>query len=198
MDLDEMKNVWSEMAEQLEQQKQLTNDMILKMTQLQFKDRLRKIAIPETVSSIVCFVAGAYLLVNLSKLDILSYRIMGIVSIGILIILPIWSLSAIRKMRSISPSRHTYRETLLAFARGKKQFVFAQKMSMYLSFVLMFTLTPVIVKIAFGKELVITQKLLWLIPVCIFLFILFTRWVMRCYRNILNDADTILEDLKSK
>ncbi|WP_340063469.1 hypothetical protein [Ascidiimonas aurantiaca] len=197
MELDEMKNVWSEMAEQLEQQKQLTNEMILKMTQLQFKDRLSRIAIPEVLSSIVCFVAGFYLLANLSKLDTLSYRIMAMVSIGILIILPIWSLTTIKRMKRISPLKLTYKETLLAFAKGKKQFVFAQKLSMYLGFVLMFTLAPVMAKILLGKDLEINQKLLWFIPVGILLFVLFTRWVMRCYQNVLRDADAILEDLKS-
>ncbi|RKM87681.1 hypothetical protein D7036_24890, partial [Aquimarina sp. BL5] len=55
MELEEMKEVWSEISGQLEKQKKLTDKMIIMMTQEQYRKKWNKIAYPEILGTIICF-----------------------------------------------------------------------------------------------------------------------------------------------
>ena len=55
MEFEEMKFLWEEMSGKIEQQKKLTDSLIIKMTKSDYKNKLMKIFIPEMIGSLICF-----------------------------------------------------------------------------------------------------------------------------------------------
>jgi len=49
MEIEEIKALWSEMSDQLEQQKKLTNEIIMSMTQERYSNKFRTISKYETI-----------------------------------------------------------------------------------------------------------------------------------------------------
>ncbi|PKV51244.1 hypothetical protein ATE84_3318 [Aquimarina sp. MAR_2010_214] len=200
MELEEMQTVWSQMSDQIDKQKKLTDKMIIMMTQDQYRKKLNKIAYPEMIGAIICYSVVILILVNLNKLDNWYTLLSGIISTVILLVLPILSLKSIYQMRKINIARNNYKETLLEYSKGKKRFQVATKMGVYLGFVLMFVIMPVTSKIINNKDLFSETKSLWpfaiAIPVAIIFFIVFVRWVGKCYNNNINSAETLFKELE--
>jgi hypothetical protein len=197
MELEEMKAVWSDLSEQLEQQKKLTDEIILKMTQQQYRTKINKIFIPELIGTIICFGMGAILLFNLSKLDTTLTLSTGILTILILFALPVLSLGALRRLRSINVVSNTYQQTMQQYTRGIQQWQSIQQISLYISFVLMFVMVPPMLKIIKGKDLTIgPEDLLIYVPLAFIFFAFFTSYVYRCYRSVVRSTDQMLQDLE--
>ena len=89
MELEEMQAAWSQMSQDLEKQKQLTDEIILKMTQQKYTSQWNKIFTAEKIGGIICYTALIALLFNFNKFDTLGLQISGILCIIILAILPI-------------------------------------------------------------------------------------------------------------
>ncbi|AXT55084.1 hypothetical protein J8L88_04185 [Aquimarina sp. MMG015] len=201
MELEEMQHVWSEISGQLEKQKKLTDKMIMMMTQEQYRKKWNRIAYPEIFGTIICFGMALLILLNINTLETWYNMFFGISSAIILIILPILSLRSINKMSGINFYENSYRDTLVKYTKNKKQFQSLQKISYYLSFLLIFFILPVTSKILGGKDMFTGVKNLWplliFIPMGITFFVFFAKWVKKCYGKNINDAEEILKDLQS-
>lgn len=199
MELEEMQTVWSQMSDQIEKQKKLTDKMIIMMTQEQYRKKINKIAYPEMIGAIICYGVVILILINLNKLDNWYTLLSGIISIIILSVLPVLSLKSIYQMRKVNIAVNNYKETLLEYSKGKKRFQTVTKMGFYLGFILMFVIMPVTSKIFNNKDLFSETKSLWpfaiAIPVAIIFFIVFVRWVGRCYNNNINSAEALFKEL---
>src|SRR5882762_2326165 len=147
MELEEMQKVWIEMSEERKKQARLTDKLIIMMTQQQYKNRLGKIAVPETIGSFVSFAIVLLILINFGKYDTGWLVASGIVSAAILLVLPVLSLRAIHKMNNLNIGGNSYKQTLIEFAKRKRQFLFVQKLSFFLGFILAIACMPVILKI---------------------------------------------------
>jgi len=197
MELEEMKTVWQDLTKELDQQKKLTNEIILKMTQQEYKSKINKIAIPEVIGSVFCFGMAVVLLANLSLYDHTLTLACGIVSIIILLALPIASLRSIRRLNSINLIKNSYKETLMEYRLGRRQLKVVQQVSFVLSFFLLFTSLPPISVIMKGKDLFAeTSVWLWYVPFGLLFFAFFTYYVYRCYKSIINSTDQLIEDLE--
>ncbi len=200
MELEEMQSIWSELSGQLEKQKKLTDKMIIMMTQDKFRSKINKIAYPELLGTIICFGSAILILMNLNKLDNWYNMISGIVSLLILIILPILSLTSINRMRKVEIATNNYKETLLSYAKRKKQFQTVTKWGYYLGFILMFTIMPITTKILNNKDLFSETKRVWpfliAIPLAIVFFIVFSKWVMKFYNKNINSAESLIKELE--
>ncbi len=196
MELEEMKTLWDKMSQDLEKQKKLTDKLITDMTQEQYNNRLRKISIPETIGAFICFGIAVMLLFYFGKLDTWYLKLSGIFSIIFYLLIPILSLRSIYKIKSINIAKNNYKQTLVDFARYKKHFLFIQKLAIYLSFLLMIVVLPVVVKIMDGRDLFIGGKLwIWYIPIMFIFLFFFSRWGYRCYSNLTTKAENILKEL---
>ncbi|XLS30084.1 hypothetical protein ACJD0Z_04485 [Flavobacteriaceae bacterium M23B6Z8] len=197
MDLDEMKEVWTEMSQELQKQKKITTQMVEKMTKIEYRNRMNKIVIPEIIGGIVCGASALYIIFNINKMDSWYLIVSAVVTLLILIVLPLLSFRSLRNIYNISPAVHNYKETLIKYNRGKKQLKFVQQLSVYLSFILMFAMIPVCLKLFSNKDLsqFNYEKLLWTMPIAIIFIILFTRWVLKCYRNVIKGTDALLAEL---
>ncbi len=69
MELEEMKSAWKELSTELEKQKKLTNDIILKMAHKKSASRLSRIIYAESIGSVITLAAVIYLISNFHKLN---------------------------------------------------------------------------------------------------------------------------------
>ncbi|MFD2562411.1 hypothetical protein [Aquimarina rubra] len=202
MELEEMQTVWSEISGQLEKQKKLTDKMIIMMTQEQYRKKWNKIAYPEIFGTIICFSMAILIFANISTLETWYNIILGISSAVILLVLPVLSLRSINKMSGIDFYTNSYKDTLIKYTKSKKQFQSLQKISYYLSFLLIFLILPVTSKIIGGKDMFTGVKNIWpliiFIPLGITFFVFFTKWVKKCYGKNINEAENILKDLQTE
>jgi hypothetical protein len=196
MDLEEMKNTWGEMSNEIDKQKKLTDKLIMMMTQEKYDKSLRKISVPETVGTVICFIAALLILFNFEKLDTWYLQLCGSIIIGILIVTPIMSLKSIKKMNSINISKNNIKQTIIEFNKGKKQFKFAQKSGFYMSYIMFLISIPVAGKLMSNKDLFLQDKgWLWFIPLGFLFVYLFSKIVFRFYNKSTSDAENLLKEL---
>jgi hypothetical protein len=197
MEFEEMKSLWGEMSGKIEQQKKLTDSLIIKMTKADYKNKIMKIFIPELIGALVCFAAALYILLSFQKLDRWYLIVCGIVSVLILLLLPFLSFSATHKIRSVNILANNYKQSLLEYSKGKRQFVFVQKLSFYLGAVLFLTVLPVMGQLIAGKDLFIESRLWLWYAVGYTFFYGFSKWVFRKYTKATVEAEEILKELEN-
>lgn len=201
MELEEMQAVWTQMSDKIEKQKKLTDKMIIMMTQEKYRNKLNKIAYPETIGAVICYAIVVLILVNITKLDNWYSLLCGVICILVLSVLPILSLKTIHRIKNIDIVANSYKDTLLEYAKQKKSFQKSMKLGYYLGFVLMFAIMPVTTKIIKGKDLFENTKSIWpfaiAIPLAIVFFIYFSKWAIRCYNNNINSAESLIKDIES-
>ncbi len=197
MELDEMKNQWDVMSKEIEKQKLLTDKLIMDMTQERYNNKLRSISIPETLGTIICFATAIYIIMNLSKLDTWYLLFSGIFMAAFCVVLPILSLKSIKGMQQINIKKDSYKQALLKFAKSRKQFMYVQKVSFYLSFILMVVSLPVAGKLMKNKDLFLESKgWLWYLPLGLIFLYFFSKWLFKRYKRTTGIAENLLKELE--
>ena len=196
MEFEEMKSLWGEMSGKMEQQKKLTDSLIIKMTKSDYKNKIMKVFIPEMIGALICFAGVLYVLFNIQKLDKWYLMVCGIVSVLILVLLPILSFNSIHKIRSVNIIDNNYKQSLLEYSKGKQQFLFVQKLSFYLGAVLLLTILPVMGQLIGGRDLFIETHLWLWYAVGYPFFYGFSKWVFRKYAKATTEAEGILRELE--
>lgn len=196
MELEEMQLLWSEMSTELAQQKKLTDQIIIEMTKEKYQNKISGIARYESIGAVFCLVFALLLILNFHLLDTWYFVAAGIFSIVFYLLMPYFSLSAIWKMRNIDLASNNYQQTLIDFTRARRQFLLTQRWGIYLGFVLMIVVMPLVVKIMDDKNLFTDSNfLLWYIPIGAVCLFLFARWGYNCYSNITASAENLLQEL---
>mgnify|MGYP001814597218 CR=1 FL=1 len=199
MEIEELQATWTQMSEELEKQKKLTKEIILKMTHQNYKDRLNRIAIPEKISAVFTYVVAAIILLRFHELDTWALRICGIITLVILIVLPYFSLKYLNRMRKLNVSELTYKESIVAYEKSKQRYQRFMKFTVYAGFVLMLIILPVTSKLFDGDDIFSESQgnfWYWFLPLGMTFYYLFTRRVLRCYNNNIKKAGIILKDLE--
>lgn len=198
MELEEMRNEWQEMSKDLEKQQLLTDKLILDMTQEKYNNKLKSISIPETIGAVICILTAVYIVVSFNKLDAWYIQLSGLLTALFCIVLPIFSLKSILGMQKINMSTSNYKQTLESFAKSKKRFVLIQKISFYMSFILVIVSLPVAAKLLNGKDLFLESKVwLWYVPFGFLFVYLFSKWVFKQYKKTTNSAEKLLKELET-
>ena len=199
MKIEELQGIWTELSAELEKQKKLTHEIIIKMTRERYRNKLQKIAIYEGIGAIICFAAALFLLVNFGKLDSWYLMLCGLFTICYLLVLPILVFRSIRQMSRIDIAKGHYTDNLLAFSKARSQFLFLQRIGIGLAFVLMVTALPVASKIMKDRDLfAATATWYWYIPIMLIFLVFFSRWGYRSYRSITLSAENLIRDLENK
>ncbi|MBL86887.1 MAG: hypothetical protein CMO82_09555 [Winogradskyella sp.] len=197
MELEEMKSLWEDMSQKVDQQKILTDQLILDMTKERYENRMRRISVPETISAFVCFTAVIYLIINFNLLDVWYLQLSGVLTIVACLLLPILSLKSIKKMKAIDISKSTYKEVLVNYAKEKTKFMRLQKISFYASFLVLILAVITFGKIMKGIDVfIMTEKLNWLVPSGIGVLFIFSQWVLKKYKKATDSANDILKELE--
>ena len=199
MELEEMQAAWTQMSNQLEKQKKLTDDIIMKMTQEKFSKQWNTIGAAEKVGTVISYIAAIVLLFHFNKLDTPLLQVCGVLCVLILFIAPILSLKSIYGVQNISVA-DPYTKMMERYATAKKRFVNFQKANMILSFFFMLLTIPVTGKLFNDENLFesLDTKLLIALPICFLLFFLLIRYVSKCYRGILKRSEDILNEIEEK
>jgi ABC-type transport system involved in cytochrome bd biosynthesis fused ATPase/permease subunit len=195
MELEEMKTLWEEMSVEVEKQKKLTDSLIIKMTRADYRNQLNKIMLPEAIGALVCFAGTVFILINLQKLNTWYLLACGVISALILVLLPVLSIKAIRKMRSVNISDNSYKQSLLEYTNGKIQFVFVQKLSFCLGAILMIVILPLMGQLIGGKDFFVTTRLWYLYAIAFPFFYWFAKSVFKSYNKTSANAENILKEL---
>ncbi len=199
MELEELQATWLQMSTELENQKKLTNDIIMKMTQDKYAKKFSKISMLETIGAIICFMVVLLLIINFKKLDTPFLIGCGILTLIFLIILPVVVLRLLSKIRNLDIISNTYKETLIQYTKTKNKLLFIQKANLVLSFVYFFITLPLATKIIGNKNLVLSDKgasfYILTIVVLVGLFF-FARWGYRSYKKIIAGAENVIKELE--
>ena len=201
MQLEEMQNLWEEMSVKVDSQKQLTDKLIMEMTQQKFKNRFGKLSIFETIGAVICFAAAIFILLNMDKMETWYLKLCSIISIVILIILPIFSLNSLKGMKKLNLTKNTYKQTLIEFTKKKKNMLLVQQAGMAISIVLMWMVVPVFSMIMNGKDFFKQEHSIGLIIFYIATTIgvlIFARWGYACYKRITASAEKDLMELEAQ
>ncbi len=197
MELKELETLWSEMSQELETQKKLTNELIMNMTQAKYSNKFKKISTYETIGGVICIIAAIFVLTKFSLLDTWYLQLCGLFTVIFLILLPVLTLSSLRRIQKLNIADNNIKETLVSFSKAKKQLLFLQRLGIYLSFILMFTVLPVASKIMNSKDLFVDSNILYVyLPIMAIFIFFFARWGYGCYKSITNSAENILKELE--
>ena len=192
-----MQSLWGEMTAEIEKQKKLTDQLILKMIRINFRHKINKILIPETIGSFVGLAGIVFIFIGFDKLNTWYLQAAGIISALILAVLPLLSFRAIHTMLAVNISVQNYKEALSAWSKGRKRFVLAQKLGFYLGAILMALILPVMVRLMGGRD-VFLERRVWLLYVASLpFFFFFAAWVFTKYFRIATDAENILQELEA-
>ncbi|ALM07085.1 hypothetical protein SB49_04170 [Sediminicola sp. YIK13] len=197
MDLEEIQEVWSEMSDQLEQQKKLTDKIILDMTQDRYTRKFSTISKIETFGAIICFIMAFYMLFNFDKLDIWYLQVCGAFSIAFLIGLPILTLGSLKNIQKINIAEKNIKDTLVTYSKAKNKVLAIQRLGIFLCYIFMMTCLPVFSKLMKDKDLFQQGSFpIWYVVIMGVFIAFFARWGYGWYKKITQSAEGILKELE--
>jgi len=196
MELDDLKNTWNSATSKLEQQPKLTAKIIDQMTQEKYKSKITKIVYPEIIGVTICLISAIFIVVNYYKLDSTFLKIVGILSIMLLLSLSIISLLSLKELWIKKDMNKPYAETLKTLAIQKLQFWKLQRMNITLSYLLMVTVIILLSKLFKGIDLTHNTSF-WTFSFSFgYIFLLFySKWVSKYYKKTLKQTEELLQEL---
>lgn len=200
MELEELQSAWTQMSLQLEKQKKLTHQIIMEMTQQKYYRRFRKLFLYEGAGAVICLLAAAYLIWNISRLDTWYLLAFGGMALLFLTALPVWILYSLYRIQSIDLLQGLYRNTLLEFTRAKQRLLIAQRTAITLGFLFILIIFPLAGKLLNNEDFFKNNQYFWLwyVPLIgVFLFY-FSRMAYRHYLRAIADAESLIRDLESE
>jgi hypothetical protein len=196
MELEEMKFLWGEMSREMENQKKLTGTLIMKMIRINYRNKINKILIPESIGAMACLAAILYIAAGMHNLNTWYLQVCGFLSVIILFFLPLLSLKATHRIRSVKVSENNYAQSLAEYAKAKMKFLYVQKFSLYLCALLLVVVLPVMGALVGGKDLFMTKSLWFSYALMFPSFYTFFRWVFKSYVKTTAEAENILKELE--
>lgn len=197
MELDDLKNKWNEVSEQLEKQQLLTDKLIMELTATKYKKKLKGIAIPELIGAIICFITVGIILFNFEKLDTWYLQFSGVIAVLFLLVAPWFSYQSIKGLNNALDTNIPIKNSLEKFARAKKRFVSLQKFSFYLSFIMFFISLLVAGRIINNIDLIVEKpQVFWYgLPIGFLFTVVFARFVFKKYKKTMLGAEQLLKEL---
>ena len=200
MELEKMQVLWQQMSQEVAKQKVITDTLIIEMTQQKYTQKFSKIVKYESAGAVVCFIAAIAIVIHFKKLDTWYLIACGSFMLSYLLVLPVLVLRSLRNIKEISVSNTSFKETIVSFAKAKKQLLSIQKLGIYINFILFLTSIPVASKLLNNKDIFSTGGSLWrfgFIAIVAVLMIFVSKWGYGCYKSVTNSAENILKELEN-
>lgn len=198
MELEEMRTAWVKMNNDLQQQKVLTDNIIINMTQQRYQNKFSGITTSEGLAAIICWGMAFYIIMNLNRLDTWYFLASGFFTISLLICLPVLSLKLLTRIKNVNIKDNTYKESIIQFSTRRKQFLLFQRITIYLNMILILVILPLASKLL-NDEDIFGKFNLWggyLLVLVMFMFF-FSRWVYKAYKGVTNQAESILQEMEN-
>ena len=198
MEIDDFKNTWDEMSKQVKEKQNLNPKMFNKMSERKFTSNLQKIAIPEIIGGVICVGCAIYIGFQFKLLDTALFKIVGVVSILLLIVLPAISLFSIQQLYKSTDISKSYAETLKEFAVQKMNFWKLQKLNITLSYLLLAVVIILVTKF-FGNHTNDENAYTMIFGFCFGYVVLlfFSKWVFKKYNKIIQQTEYLLNELSA-
>lgn len=196
MELDEIKNQWEQLSAEIKKQKILTDKIIIEMTQERFNNQVRKIWIPEFIGTIVCVAIALVIVFNFGKLNTWYLMVSGTFSVIYLLVLPLAVLQSLTNMRKINLRTTNLKDTVLAYAKAKKQFWRIQKTGFYANFIFIVAILLVFGKLLGNKDVMLDSHIFYYLPIMAIFLIVFSKWGFKQYKKATNNAEKLLEEFE--
>lgn len=196
MELEDLKNSWEDISNQVSKKQNLNPQIIDQMTKNKYHSNLKKIAYPEFAGVLVCLMGAIYTAFNFGKLDTCFLQATGAVSILLLLMLSVLSLLSLYKFSSNTDFNKSYAETLKGFAVLKIRFYKLQKINVTLGYLLLVT-TIILFSKFFAARDITDSKYFWTFSFSFgYIFLLFySKWVSKYYTNTLRQTEELLKEL---
>ncbi|MGB5275502.1 MAG: hypothetical protein WBN39_15710, partial [Flavobacteriaceae bacterium] len=94
-------------------------------------------------------------------------------------------------------AKNNYKETITVFARRKKRYNRLLKLSVYLGFILMIIILPVVSKLFNGDDVFaapVKTFWLWFLPLAFVFYYLFTKHTVSYYTANIQKAEQVLKE----
>src|SRR5580704_3303010 len=198
MELDDFKSTWDEVTDRVKENQNINLKIIDKLKITTFHASLRRILLPELLGSIVCIASSIFIIINFDKLDSISFKIAGIITLFLLIFLPsisLWSVHLLYRSVDINKS---YADTLKDFAVQKIKFCKLQKLNITLSYLLMATVIIITTRL-FGRNKATGSLYFFITAFGLGYIILlsFSKWVFKKYNKTIQQTEELLNVLES-
>ncbi len=187
------------MSQKVDKKQLVTDQIIMDMTQQKYSNKFTKLFFYESLGTVICYGMAVYLLFNIEKLDTWYLLSCGIFTITFLLLLPLFTLRSLTRIKRLNVAAYSYKETLVRFERSKKRVLLLQRTGIYLSLILFLAVLPVMSKIFNDKDMFTMDMdaFPWIFTGAVFvLLIFFTRWGYGCYKSITASAENILKELE--
>lgn len=197
MELEEMQRLWADMSQKVEQQQRLTDQLILQMTQQNYRTAIGKISSREMLGTVFCLIGAVYLGANLGKMDTWYLMAACLYSILHMVLLPLYSLRTLFKLQRINIQGNSMKQTLLDFAKAKKKVFLAQKVGLSFNVILLLLCLPVFAKISSGNDLfLIPETWYWYAPIGVLSLGLMSWWLYKQSTKSIAKAEVLLRGLE--
>lgn len=197
MELEEMKNIWNDLSQQTAKQMSLTDQNILKITQVKYKKQASLFRIWETVGLLLAYAIVGAILYTINELDAWYLDACAVIMIIYLLAMPLYTFTVVRKMKKIDLAKFSYKEVLDQFYSAKKGLRLAEMVSFIASPLLFVASLAILLKIFTGKDLFMLSLQL---PIIVFIAIVFTgvilfnNWAFKKRRKHLRSVEELLEE----
>ncbi|WP_299317113.1 hypothetical protein [uncultured Maribacter sp.] len=199
MELEELQSAWTQMSDELNHQKKLTNQIILDMTKQKYQNKFTTITKYETIGAVVCFAIALFVLINFGKLDTWYLQICGVLTLSFLIVLPVMVLTTLKKIKNIDILKGSYKENLKFYLKTKNRLLRLQQIGIGVGFVGLLFIVPVTSKIISNKNVFLTnlkteQYVVFTITLIVMVF--FCRWAYKGYVKVTQSAQELIQELE--
>jgi len=199
MDIEELQSAWTQMSNELNHQKKLTNQIILDMTKQKYQNKFTTITKYETLGAIICFAIAFFVLINFKKLDTWYLQVCGILSLSFLIVLPAIVLTTLKRIKNIDILNGSYKDNLKLYLKTKNRLLRLQQIGIAVGFIGLVFIVPVTSKIISNKNVFLTslkteQYIIFAITIVAMVF--FCKWAYNGYLKVTRSAQELLQDLE--
>lgn len=199
MELEELQSAWTQISDELNHQKKLTNQIILDMTKQRYQNKFSTITKYETLGAVVCFVIALFVLLNFGKLDTWYLQICGVLTLSFLIILPAMVLTTLKRIKNIDILNGSYKENLKFYLKTKNRLLRLQQIGIAVGFIGLLFIVPVTSKIISNKNVFLTSlktEQIVVFTITLIVMVFFCRWAYKGYVKVTQSAQELIQELE--
>jgi MFS family permease len=193
MELEEMKNVWSNM----EERPKITPFQISESSLLEFNKKTNIFKIGEVIGLVIAYALAGFVLYKFNNLDDWYLHLCGCVLVIYLLIMPIYTLFETWKMKHIDLVQSNCKNVLEQIYKAKSNLKLAEKISFIASPFLFLASIAILTKLFTDKNLFtlnIQFPVIFLIVVAFFGAIFFNVWAFKNRDKAFKSVKQLLED----
>ena len=199
MELEELQTAWMQMSTELEQQKKLTDEIILNMTKEKYRNKFRNLINYESFGVLICFAYAIFLISNFNKLDTWYLITCGSIALLFSLLLPVLGMKFLFQIKNLDIFNEDFRQVILKYTKAKNNLLRLQQFAIAGGFVIFFLIIAINAKILSNKDIFQAEFKLgnWIgIVTGLLVMIFFCRWGYRSYKKVTASAEAILKDLE--